>query len=145
VTELRGGLFASSGLGRNARLFCVFPLELRSGISVRVCCGLGMCDFCVYEYVYAVPVDLRVPVGSERVLLKGMICLGSGWAYVSGKIELFVDEIHFMAKRRLCLFSYAEHIVLWLYILLHIVLWHSVLLCIGHCCCSRKELHFMLA
>jgi hypothetical protein len=68
-----------------------------------------MCDFCVYEYVYAVPVDLRVPVGSERVLLKGMICLGSGWAYVSGKIELFVDEIHFMAKRRLCLFSYAEH------------------------------------
>jgi hypothetical protein len=125
VTELRGGLFACSGLGRNARLFCVFPFELRSGISVRVCCGLGMCDFCVYEYVYAVPVDLRVPVGSERVLLKGMICLGSGWAYVSGKIELFVDEIHFMAKRRLCLFSYAEHIVLWLYILLHIVLWHS--------------------
>lgn len=59
--------------------FEYFCLELRAGISVRERRGCGMCDFCVDEYVCAVPVDLRVPVGSERVLLKGMICLGSGW------------------------------------------------------------------
>jgi hypothetical protein len=42
-------------------------------------CGCEMCDF-ASMYVYAVPVDLRVPVGSELVLLKGMIRLGSDWA-----------------------------------------------------------------
>ena len=45
-------------------LILSISLELRAGISARVRCGCGMCAFCVDEYVYAVPVDVRVPVGS---------------------------------------------------------------------------------